>query len=205
MTAEVIDGQLDLLELLAVDDPAAPTDPPLEGPGAWIPFHVRLGQGLNKRFLTTDGRCGLCGRDASTGRHQGVHRGDETWSFDWCGRCADRYLHGWSAVRLIDMGVLVLEIHEVPGGCNTCARRAHGDGISCGTHEVGAIYENHVCSACGRPFKGHNGSADGRGVIGYGPVTGAYCSGPCLGPASDLVRARFDELTTNTIHSTQED
>lgn len=207
MTAEVIDGQMDLLELLgAAEDTPAPTASEIRGPGARILFHVRVGavREDGTRYLTTAGRCGLCGKpvapdDPAAG---GLGTRDDAtgdrWAFEYCGRCRRNYHFSPLLRYALDDGTFHLEIHEVPSGCNTCARRAHGDGISCGTHKVGAIYEHHVCSACGRAFTGHNGFADGRGVIGYGPVTGTYCSGPCLKPASELVRARYVELTNPT-------
>lgn len=201
---EVIDGQLDLLELLGGSD-EAPVPAGTRGPGAWVAFHVRVGvvREDGSRYLTSAQRCGLCGSGSLSSVGSGSYGGADKatgdhWSFSYCGRCQDKYLHHRSIERLVREGIITLQVHEVPDGCDTCTRRAHGDGISCGAHKVGAMYERHVCSACGNAFKGHNGSADGRGVIGYGPVTGAYCSGPCFRPASDLVRALYAELTGTT-------
>ena len=203
MTAEVIDGQLDLLELLGDPNETPSSDAPAtRGPGARVLFHVRIEvvREDGTRYLTSAQRCGLCGSSSLSSIGSGSYCGADKatgdhWSLSYCGRCQERHLRNRDVARLIREGVIDLEVHEVPDGCDTCARRAHGDGISCGTHRVGAMYEHHVCSACGRRFKGHNGSADGRGVIGYGPVEGKYCSGPCLTPASELVRARYAELT----------
>lgn len=208
MTAEMIDGQLDLLDLLAPEDPpAGPVSATESGTGAWVAFHVRVGavREDGSEYLTTDQRCGFCGSSSlssvGSGSYCGTQDDGDHWSLGYCGRCQDRYLHHRPIDRLIREGVIFLIAHEVPDGCDVCTRLAHGGSVSCGTHKKGALFDNHDCVVCGRPFVGL-----GRGgqVLGYGPVTAPYCSEPCGRPASALLRALHADLTSNATHTSQE-
>ncbi|NVC23373.1 hypothetical protein E7Z53_07940 [Kocuria salina] len=209
MTAEVIDGQLDLLELLgSADSPVGPVSATESGAGAWVAFHVRVAvvREDGSRYLTTDQHCGFCGSGSlssvGSGAYCGMQDDGDHWSLAYCGRCQDRYLHYRSIERLVREGVLYLVEHEVPDGCDVCARLARGGSLSCGTHRKGSLFDHHVCVVCGRAFTGH-----GRGgqILGFGPVTAPYCSEPCGKPASAFLRALHSDLTTNANHTTQED
>lgn len=200
MTTDVIEGQLDLLELLGETDPPEGT-PAAGGPGAVVLFHVRIGvvREDGTRYLTTANRCGLCGSkvlsSVGAGSYGGTQENGDHWMLQHCGRCEERHIRYRSIERLVRDGVFQLRVHDDPGDCDTCDRLAAGGGVSCGEHQRGPIYDRHVCAVCGRRFRGNTGSKTGHGVLGYGPVSAPYCSEACFSPAAQLTRDLYSELT----------
>ncbi|MFC4903794.1 hypothetical protein [Kocuria oceani] len=200
MNAETIDGQLDLLELLAsAEESPAFGAQEIRGPGALVVFHVRVG-GVREdgtRYLATAGRCGLCGRRVATDDPAagGLGTRDDAtgdrWAFEYCGRCRRSYSFSPLLRYAIDDGTFHLQIHDDPGDCDHCDRIASGSWISC-QHGRGPLYDQHVCAVCGRTFKG---SRDPAGLHGYGPVSAAHCSEACSRPAYEMVQARYAALT----------